>query len=310
MSGGRIAVTVIGGYLGAGKTTLLNHLLATSDERVAILVNDFGELNIDLALLEEAEGNAVTLANGCICCSLVDGLANALADIAELEPRPDRLVIEASGVADPAGVAAFSHRKGFRLDLVVVLVDGSQFAANAADSYVGETVRGQLPAADLLVVNKTDLADPTEIDDLLDELAPGVPRVHTVNAVLDPAVLIDLKPRAGDPVEAGHIHDHGVPFETWSFEGGVIEEKTIRAMAEALPAAIVRAKGVIATPDGSRVFQRVGTRWSLTEEGTPGTASSPREGSPDVPSRTQLVAIGLPGAISEEWLGDQLGSDQ
>ncbi|MGZ0220664.1 MAG: GTP-binding protein, partial [Acidimicrobiales bacterium] len=71
MSGDRIAVTIIGGYLGAGKTTLLNHLLATTDERVAILVNDFGELNIDASLIDAAEGNTVSLPNGCICCSLV-----------------------------------------------------------------------------------------------------------------------------------------------------------------------------------------------------------------------------------------------
>jgi len=303
MSGDRIAVTIIGGYLGAGKTTLLNHLLANSDERVAILVNDFGDLDIDASLIESADGNTVTLPNGCICCSLVDGLAGALADVADLDPRPERLVIEASGVADPAGVAAYTHRRGYRLDLVIVLVDGSQFVANAADEYVGETVRGQLTAADLIVVNKSDLVDaPTaaELDALLDELAPGVPRVSARNASIDPAVLIDLESRGNTHTTGGHMHDHGVPFETWSHEGHEVDVAMIRAMADALPPAVVRAKGIFATPDGPRVFQRVGTRWTLE----PSAVAALDQ--PDGHSR--VVAIGLPGAITEGWLGDQLGN--
>ena len=298
MSGERIAVTIIGGYLGAGKTTLLNHLLATTDERVAILVNDFGELNIDASLIDAAEGNTVSLPNGCICCSLVDGLGAALSDIDQLEPRPQRLAIEASGVADPAGIAAFTHRRGYRLDLVVVMVDGFQFAANVADDYVGETVRGQVAAADLIVINKTDLMDDAAtaaVDALLDQLAPDAPTVRAVNAVIDPAVLLDLTPRLKAPA-MDHLHDHAIPFETWSYEGAEIDLGTVRAMAEALPAAVVRAKGIIATPDGFRVFQRVGPRWTLTEHDT----------LEPVPKVSSLVAIGLPGAITQRWLEDHL----
>jgi len=106
----RIPFTVIGGYLGAGKTTLLNHILRNNDgRRFALLVNDFGSINIDAALIKNQDGETINLANGCICCTLAAGFASAIYTILERDPLPDHIIVEASGVADPHKVAQYGR---------------------------------------------------------------------------------------------------------------------------------------------------------------------------------------------------------
>lgn len=274
-----IAVVVLGGYLGAGKTTLVNHLLRTSDQRTVVLVNDFGDLAIDPDLIESNDGDTLTLANGCVCCSLVDGFASALDEIRQLDPRPARLVIETSGVADPGAVAAYAHRRDYRLDLVAVLADAEQVEANLADRYVGETVRRQLAAGDVVVLNKIDLVD---------DLAPAEAAVRTVvgdrpivaaeHAAIASSVL-DVDPRPARPGKAVHAG-----FETWTATwDGTIGLEDLERHVAALPVEVVRVKGVVDTDAGPRVVQRVGLRVTVTAA--------------DSVDRSRLVAIGLPGAI-------------
>ncbi len=248
---------MIGGYLGAGKTTLLNHILASTSERIAVLVNDFGEINIDAALIESATSSTMTLTNGCICCSLVDGLSAAFDAMLELDPAPDRIVIEASGVADPAGVSAFAHGPGLQLDATVVVVDSETIQATIDDAYVGDTVSSQLAAADIIVANKADLAD---VQLWLTGRYPTTLITPATNAVVAPELLFGHAPtpRAAASHEAADI------FESWQItRDRPLPRAVIERYLHSLPDRVVRAKGIVWSsdrPDRQLIVHRVGRR--------------------------------------------------
>ena len=185
-----IPVTVIGGYLGAGKTTLLNHILRNADERVAVVVNDFGDINIDADLVDSEDGDTISLANGCICCSMVDGFIGALDIVKAQSPRPQRLVVEASGVADPNQIAAYAHMPGLALDGTVVVVDAEQVARQLRNEYIRDVIEQQLRAADLLVVNKADLVVDLDRTTATIEAISASPQVPAVNADVPLDVLL------------------------------------------------------------------------------------------------------------------------
>lgn len=173
----RIPVTILGGYLGAGKTTVINRMLAgTTGRRIAVLVNDFGAVNIDAGLIARHDGQTISLTNGCVCCSIAGDLGTALASVAALHPRPHQIVIETSGVADPARVANYARgHAGLGLDGIIVLADAETIKERCRDRFVGETVRRQLAAADLLAITKADLVSPTTLADVRAWLAGSYP---------------------------------------------------------------------------------------------------------------------------------------
>lgn len=178
----RLPATVIGGWLGAGKTTLVNHLLRhAGGQRIAVLVNDFGEVSIDADLIEGAEGGVLSLAGGCMCCSWGEDLFGTLARVRARQPAPDVLLVETSGVAQPATVARLLRlAPGLEVEGVVVLVDAETVRERAADRYVGELVRQQLAEADLLLLNKLDLVTPGQAAEAMQWLGAQVPGVRVV----------------------------------------------------------------------------------------------------------------------------------
>lgn len=126
-----VPITLLAGFLGAGKTTLLNRLIAyQQNERVAVLVNDFGSINIDSALVVNVESDMVSLSNGCICCTIREDLLDTVLDLLEQPEPPQRIVIEASGVSDPWALAETlllpEVREFARLESIITLVDAEQ----------------------------------------------------------------------------------------------------------------------------------------------------------------------------------------
>ena len=156
-----IPLTIVAGYLGADKTTLVNALLAGDHgRRLAVLVNDFDAVNIDEALIERHDSDTIALSNGCVCCSIREALGDALDAVLALDLRPDNIVIEASGVANPKKIAYYGQGwPGLRLGAVVTLVDATAIRERADDKFVGRLVLDQMAAADFIVLTKTDLID-------------------------------------------------------------------------------------------------------------------------------------------------------
>ena len=161
-------VTIITGFLGSGKTTLLNHILNhCQDLKVAVLVNEFGDINIDSQLLVSVDADMVQLSNGCICCTINDDLVEAVFNVLERDEKVDHLVVETTGVADPLPLALTFVSPPLRdlihLDSIVTLVDTEAFTPAHFHS---EAALNQITYGDIIVLNKTDLASAQQLEDL------------------------------------------------------------------------------------------------------------------------------------------------
>ncbi len=153
-----LPVVLVGGFLGSGKTTLLNNLLRNTDgRRVAVLVNDFGEISIDASLIKSADGNILHIAGGCMCCSYGNDLVAALRKISTKRDLFDRVLIETSGVSLPYAIACTVPLiAGLELKATVVVVDSYSLWSQLDDPLMSDTVLRQIASANLVVLNKVD----------------------------------------------------------------------------------------------------------------------------------------------------------
>lgn len=283
-----IPVTILGGFLGAGKTTALNRLLRDGPGRVGVLVNDFGAIEVDAALIADAGGAVVSLANGCVCCTIGPDLGDSLARVTAL--APDRIVVEASGVSDPWRIAQLARLEpGVVLDAVVVLVDAAAFPAQLADPWLTDTLERQVARADLVVISKADAADPTAAMQAVQRLRPGMRMAVLRDGILPDVVLPGSAP--GSRLMAD-VPEHG--FATWSWpEPPVLDEAALRRVLAGLPASVLRAKGFCRLGPGAvpHVLQLAGARWSLERWHGAAPAGFVLIGTPELPAAEALAAM-------------------
>ena len=290
----RPAFTVIGGYLGAGKTTLVNHLLtAAHGMRIAVLVNDFGEVNVDAALIASHDGDTMSLANGCMCCSLTNGFAQAINAVLERKTQMDAIVIEASGVAEPGRIAQYGQMYDLPLDGVITVADAERIRDQAVNKYVGEIVMHQLVQADIILLNKSDCVAGGELGDVRNWLAskaPGIPVLETVRSNVPLDILIgrggSRQATPGVPLRFATTTNHEALHRTWVIRRDTpVRRAAISRLARRMGSHIFRAKGFInlaEDPEHRYLLQQVGQRWAIEEAGRwdSGTA------------RTEIVCIG------------------
>lgn len=262
-----VPVTILGGFLGAGKTTALNGLLRHARRRIAVLVNDFGALNVDAALITARQGGMVALANGCVCCTLGDDLGGGIARLVALDPKPEQIVIEASGVSDPWRIAQLARLEdGVTLDAVLVLADASRFPKLLADRWLADTLARQVARADLLLLTHADLAGEAGLAATraaLQRLRPGVP-VAAMPADGLPELLLAAHPEPPARRIAEGVSEHGFAHALWTPPGPLDRTRLLAALA-ALPDSVLRVKGFCRlAPDGAtHVVQRAGHRTAI-----------------------------------------------
>ena len=198
-----IPLTLISGYLGTGKTTLINNLLRTTKKRIALLVNDFGDVNIDESLIEARTETVMSIAGGCVCCSYGNELIETLESMSSSEFLPDHIVLEASGIALPSKIIqTISLIKFLSFHGTVLLTDASRLQAQLDDVYISDTIGLQIEQHDLLVLNKTDLLAEDELSNCIDTVSKRFEIrkfLKTVNAYIEEKdMLLDFGPGEKD----------------------------------------------------------------------------------------------------------------
>lgn len=276
-----VPILLVTGFLGAGKTTLVNRILQQADgRRIAAVVNDFGAINIDAELIAGAEDGVVSLANGCICCSLEGDLLRTLSNLLRRTPKPDAIVIETSGVADPEDIVRNLMDpviwREAPLETVLCVADAASPEADLSDPLL----LSQLRVADLIAVSKGDLVDKPTLDARRQALSQINRRATLVEADGGEIPLDLVLPEVGTARERTTRPKRPSTDRFESFNWTAAEPISLAGFQQAigrLASRLVRAKGILETvekPDVAYLFQLTRGKATLTPLGRDDMAKS------------------------------------
>lgn len=304
-----IPVIIIGGFLGAGKTTLLNYILSEHHGiRAGVLVNDFGAINIDAKLVVGVDGDTVSLANGCVCCSIRDDLIPACMDLVQRDNPPELLIVETSGVSEPMQVAHTfmvpEIEATMALDTILTIVDAEQFPG-LIQGGMAPLARLQVREADMVVLNKVDLVDTRDLEtirSLVHEIAPGARILEAEHGKVSLGLIMGSGLHTAgsvlreDSSANQTIHLHDFPFSTchWTSDKPLSLPR-LRSAIETLPDTIYRLKGIAyleELPTHRVVLQMVGRRYNIGD-----TEPWGRQ-----PPRTEIVMIASLNGLDRDAL--------
>lgn len=294
-----VPVLLVTGFLGAGKTSLINRLLQGDHGlRIAAIVNDFGAINIDAGLLEGSADGIFGLRNGCICCSLQGDLLRTLNIVLKQKPTPNLIVIEASGVADPAGIAQSLEDpvlwSQVRLETIACVVDVPDAAIRSSDPLW----KAQVLGSDIQCLAKTEGMKPTDLTTVRKTLAAFGKR-HILDLSTDVPLMAVLHSAHGERANFNlPLKDDRFTHFEWQHQGK-IELSSFQRVMSTLAPDLLRAKGFVWVAEGNLLFQMTGTRATL---------SRAPEVSRGAPRGCQLVLIGErerfdPGVAEQEFNG-------
>jgi G3E family GTPase len=286
----RTPITLVTGPLGSGKTTLLRHILATRAAKIAIVMNEFGEIAIDTKVIEGKNVRIAELGGGCVCCSLLGEFEAAVTEIIK-KIAPEMIVVETTGLAEPEALV-FNIQEALpqcRLDGVVSVIDADMLVRFPE---LGHTTRLQIEGADILLLNKIDLVDAKEVKPLetkLREINPSAAIIRAERCRIDPELLFGI---GREKKIARPEHEHQPEFESFTFSSDkTFSRDCFERFADALPASVIRAKGFVRFSDGAQLFNFVAGRWELE---------------PFEAHRTELVLIGKEISSAKTAITDAL----
>ena len=278
-------VTIITGFLGSGKTTLLNQILQNKDNlKIAVLVNEFGDINIDEQLIISEDTNLVELDNGCICCTINESLVDAVHQVLEREPKVDYLVIETTGLADPLPIALtfLGTELKFltRIDAIVTVVDTAAFDAQ---HFASQAALSQIRYGDMVILNKVDLATETKIAEVKSFIADIKPEYRFLQSEYGKVPLplvLDIGLTQADNYQSeisefrrnkstfdDHLANDGFEFVSFMSDRPFQVKPFEHFLTQQLPSNIFRGKGILWFQESraKHIFQLSGPRYDLQD---------------------------------------------